>query len=132
MTTHPLIADPELPGYPCAWSPCRRYRYTLWRRFGPVRHPRYLMVVGLNPSTADETHDDRTVRRCMGFAGDWGFDALCVTNLFAFRATDPRAMKAEMAQSGRRTSPGSSESGGAPASSWPRGDSTDVTAVNMT
>jgi len=52
------------------------------------------MFIGLNPSTADETLDDPTVRRCIGFADDWGYDALCMTNIFAFRATDPKVMKA--------------------------------------
>lgn len=52
------------------------------------------MFIGLNPSTADETQDDPTIRRCIGFARSWGFSALCMTNLFAFRATDPAVMKA--------------------------------------
>ena len=51
------------------------------------------MFVGLNPSTADETQDDPTIRRCIGYAKTWGYGALCMTNLFAFRATDPREMK---------------------------------------
>lgn len=75
------------------FSPCRRYRYSLWREWGP--HTTYAMFVGLNPSTADETNDDPTVRRCIRFAQDWGYGALCMTNAFAFRATDPRVMKAE-------------------------------------
>lgn len=52
------------------------------------------MFVGLNPSTADETQDDPTIRRCIAFAKDWGYAGLCMTNLFAFRATDPKDMKA--------------------------------------
>jgi hypothetical protein len=52
------------------------------------------MFIGLNPSTADETIDDPTIRRCVIFAKDWGYGALCMTNLFAFRATDPAIMKA--------------------------------------
>lgn len=36
--------------------------------------------------------DDPTVRKCVKFAQKWGYDALCITNLFAYRATDPRAM----------------------------------------
>lgn len=86
---------PAVPGYPCAFSDDRRYRYVLWRHWGETAHPRYLMVIGLNPSTADETQDDPTIRRCIGYAKAWGFDALCMTNLFAFRATDPAVMKAE-------------------------------------
>jgi hypothetical protein len=91
---------PDVPGYPCAFSADRRYRYALWRHWGQTPDPRYLMVVGLNPSTADETQDDPTIRRCIGYAKAWGFDALCMTNLFAFRATDPANMKAEVDPAG--------------------------------
>lgn len=85
------------------FSPCRKYRYTLWRewpieelfgeRSAETKAHQYLMVIGLNPSTADETKDDPTIRRCIGFAKAWGFGALCMTNLFAWRDTDPWAMK---------------------------------------
>jgi hypothetical protein len=44
----------------------------------------------LNPSTADALMDDPTIRRCMGFARRWGFSAVSVRNLFAFRATKPK------------------------------------------
>lgn len=85
----------------CVFSPCRAYRYTLWREWDAEsdlicmpsdgdRWLQYLMVIGLNPSTADETKDDPTIRRCVGFAKEWGFGALCMTNLFAFRSTQPR------------------------------------------
>lgn len=68
-------------------SRCRRYRYTLRRRFaeGPA-----VLFVGRNPSTADETADDPTIRRCLGFAKRWGFGTLLMGNLYAWRATDPR------------------------------------------
>lgn len=82
------------------FSPDRVYRYTLWREWnefdfecGAVkRKSEYLMIIGLNPSTADETKDDPTIRRCIGFAQRWGFGALCMCNLFAYRATKPRDM----------------------------------------
>jgi hypothetical protein len=43
----------------------------------------------LNPSTADETTDDPTIRRCIGFAKVWGFGSLAVGNLFALRTPKP-------------------------------------------
>ncbi len=52
------------------------------------------MFVGLNPSTADETEDDPTLRRCMNFSRSWGYGGVCMANLFAFRATDPADMMA--------------------------------------
>ena len=74
------------------FSPCRTYRYLLWRWWEIPRG--YVMFVGLNPSTADESIDDPTIRRCIGFAKAWGYGGLCMANLFAFRATQPAAMKA--------------------------------------
>src|SRR5690242_6108456 len=75
------------------FSDCRAYRYTLWREWD-IFDKNYVMFVGLNPSTADERVDDPTIRRCIDFAKRWGYGALCMTNLFAYRATDPRVMKA--------------------------------------
>lgn len=45
--------------------------------------------------TADEIKNDPTVRRCLGFAYDWGYGGLIMTNAFAFRSTDPKVMKAQ-------------------------------------
>lgn len=72
------------------FSPCRTYRYTLWREW--IGGDGYAMFIGLNPSTADETKNDPTIRRCMDFAQTWGYAGLCMTNLFAFRATEPKVM----------------------------------------
>lgn len=74
------------------FSPCRQYRYTLWREWD-MFNPNYVQFIGLNPSTADEVQDDPTIRRCIGFAKRWGYGAMCMTNIFAFRATDPKVMK---------------------------------------
>lgn len=63
------------------------YRYRLWRTWD-VERPTLAFLM-LNPSTADETTDDPTVRRCIGYAKDWGFGTLVVGNLFALRSTDP-------------------------------------------
>ena len=69
------------------FSRCRHYRYALWRRWGEGDD--FALLVGLNPSTADHRQDDPTIRRCIGFARDWGYSGLCVANLFAWRATYP-------------------------------------------
>jgi hypothetical protein len=77
---------------PAIFSDDRKYRYTLQRHWqdgdGCVN------FVMLNPSTADEKRLDPTLRRCLGYAQDWGYGRFVITNLFALRATDPRAMKA--------------------------------------
>ncbi|OLP04488.1 DUF1643 domain-containing protein [Rhodoferax antarcticus] len=86
-----------------AFSPCRRYRYSLWRDWSDLvaGGKGFAMFIGLNPSTADETEDDSTIRRCIAFAKSWGYDGLCMTNLFAFRSTDPSVMLAESDPVGR-------------------------------
>ncbi len=72
-------------------SACGRFRYLLTRQVGPG--PRTTTFIMLNPSTADATNDDPTIRRCIGFARSWGCGRLAVLNLFAVRATDPADMK---------------------------------------
>ena len=73
------------------FSPCRVWRYYLWRRWDAGTT---CVFIGLNPSTADETQDDPTIRRCIRFAQRWGHGGLVMLNAFAFRATDPRVMMA--------------------------------------
>lgn len=102
-----------------AISPCERYRYRLWREWrGTASDENWLWLEGedgnravdgagydlgwpktcvfvmLNPSTADGEQDDPTIRRCVAFAKRLKFDRLEVINLFAHRATDPKALLA--------------------------------------
>lgn len=82
--------------HPCKFSDDRRYRYTLechwvWTS-NPGWQPKRIMWIGLNPSTADERALDPTLKRIEGFSRSWGFEAFIMTNLFAFRATDPKVM----------------------------------------
>lgn len=67
------------------------YRYVLVRIWAPG--PRVLFVM-LNPSTATEAQNDPTVERCERRARALGFGSFAVTNIFAYRATDPKVMRA--------------------------------------
>ncbi len=74
------------------YSDCERYRYALTRVWAPDgRHAAFVM---LNPSTATEVQNDPTVERCERRARALGFGAFTVTNIFAWRDTDPRKMRA--------------------------------------
>lgn len=74
------------------YSDCERYRYSLTRVWN--RDGRRALFVMLNPSTATEVQNDPTVERCERRARALGFGAFRVTNIFAWRDTDPRAMRA--------------------------------------
>lgn len=67
------------------------YRYSLWRRWNNEA-PKITFVL-LNPSQADAERDDPTLRRCIGFAKDWGYGSLEVVNLFAFRSPTPQTLR---------------------------------------
>ncbi|NRB21016.1 MAG: DUF1643 domain-containing protein [Rhodobacteraceae bacterium] len=74
------------------YSDCETYRYSLTR----IWHPegRRVMFVMLNPSTATELQNDPTIERCERRARSLGFGGVRATNIFAYRATDPRDMRA--------------------------------------
>jgi hypothetical protein len=72
-------------------SPDQKYRYWLFREWsmsGPT-----LGWVMLNPSTADASIDDPTIRRCIDFSQMWGYASLIVANKYAYRSTDPDVLK---------------------------------------
>ena len=75
------------------YSECERFRYSLnriWDAGG--KHANFVM---LNPSTATEVQNDPTVERCERRARALGFGQFTVTNIFAYRATDPKEMRAQ-------------------------------------
>lgn len=73
------------------YSPCEGYRYLLTRIWVPDA-PRALFIM-LNPSTATEAQNDPTVERCERRARALGYGGFRVCNIFAWRATDPRALR---------------------------------------
>jgi len=74
------------------YSDDEAYRYRLERVWAPG--PRVLFVM-LNPSTATEMQNDPTVERCERRARALGFGSFAVGNIFAYRATDPKVMRAQ-------------------------------------
>lgn len=68
------------------------YRWSLWRTW-PAGESTVLFVC-CNPSTADGTEDDPTVRRCVAYAQAWGYRAVAIGNLYAFRTSKPRDLRA--------------------------------------
>ncbi len=96
VTTHDLFGDTG----GATFSPCRKYRYHLWRRLVEVashdeataHRLNAVAFLMLNPSTADEVESDPTVTRCINYARAWGYQRLDVINLFAWRSTDPEGL----------------------------------------
>lgn len=74
------------------YSDCEAYRYQLTRIWDDAG-PKALFIM-LNPSTATEVQNDPTVERCERRSRTLGFGSFRVTNIFAWRDTDPRKMRA--------------------------------------
>jgi len=75
-------------------SSCGKYRYQLDRVVNPEYAGRVLFI-GVNPSTADAELDDATVRKWKGFVSRWsGFGNFTAANVFAYRATDVKELRA--------------------------------------
>ena len=73
------------------FSPCRKYRYALWRIWDEKKP--IAMFIGLNPSKANEKENDPTINRCISFAKSWNFGGLYMTNLFAYCTSSPSIIK---------------------------------------
>jgi hypothetical protein len=76
-------------------SPCGKYRYALTRHlpFNGLIPARRACIVMVNPSTADATQDDATIRKLFGFAQRHGWSEFTVVNKFAYRATDVNELR---------------------------------------
>lgn len=71
-------------------SACELYRYVLFRGWDESKP--LLVVCMLNPSTADHEKEDPTLLALIHFARLWGYGALRVVNLYAFRSPSPAVM----------------------------------------
>lgn len=66
----------------------KTYRYSL---LGKGKNP--LIVLGLNPSTADNKIPDPTMKRVVGFAESNDFDGFMMINLYPLRTSSPKILK---------------------------------------
>ena len=73
------------------FSDCRRWRYVLWRVWD--WDLRLLLSISLNPSTACERFNDKTVAKMIRYAKLWGFGGLIKLNVYGWRAKSPKDMK---------------------------------------
>jgi len=78
-------------------SECGRYRYKLTRYWAGWVASKSVLWIMLNPSTADGAIDDATIRKCIGFSRRWGYGGIVVCNIFAWRATKPCDLPADLA-----------------------------------
>lgn len=95
FTVSPPLIRISFPLNLCTFSSDRRFRYTLLHEWDRPSETRVAAVIALNPSTADEAKLDPTLRRIRGFCVGLGLSGFCMLNLFGYRATDPRVMKAQ-------------------------------------
>jgi hypothetical protein len=73
------------------FSACGRYRHWLSRCWRGDEHiDRYVLWIGMNPSTAESNIDDPTIRKEMKFTRNWGFDEYIKVNVMDLRATNPK------------------------------------------
>lgn len=72
------------------FSDCKKYRYALWRIWDDKKP--LVMFIGLNPSTANETSDDQTIRRVKEIARHNGYGGFYMMNCFPLISTYPAAL----------------------------------------
>lgn len=66
------------------------HRFKLWRTWDQKK--KTVLFVMLNPSTANATEDDPTIRKCIRFAQAWGYGGIQVGNLFSIRTANPAVL----------------------------------------
>lgn len=71
-------------------EPDGNYRYWLSRQWNKKKTQ--LLIIGLNPSTADAEEDDNTISRLISFVRKAGYGGFFICNVFAYRTKDPNKM----------------------------------------
>lgn len=71
----------------------KTYRYELTRIFDESKP--IIILIGLNPSTANDKENDPTILKCISYAKNWNCGGFIMVNLFAFQATKPKDLLKE-------------------------------------
>jgi hypothetical protein len=87
-----VAAEMPIPDRDCEIDQSGTYRYVLTERLDPFQPKRVLVWICLNPSTANKTVTDQTLRRIITITKNLGYTELRIVNLFAFRSPDPSVM----------------------------------------
>ena len=90
MPVEPIVRDAQIEG---------EYRYVLKRAWGAGP---CIMWCGLNPSKADATIDDPTIKREIGFSYRWGFGSLIKVNIYPFITSQPSVLRLWLTELGRQ------------------------------
>lgn len=72
------------------FSKDRKYRYALWRIWDESLP--LVMFIGLNPSTANETDNDPTIKSVIRIAKHNGYGGVYMMNCFPYVSTDPKQL----------------------------------------
>lgn len=75
-------------------SDCGLFRYTLTRAWDAALPA--LVFVMLNPSKADASCDDPTIKKCITVARFNGYGGILVVNLYPYRATNPKELRKDL------------------------------------
>jgi len=86
------VLIPKLPESGAIFNSDRTRRFWLGRRVDGVDSQSRLFICAVQPTTADETEDDPTILREMGFARRWGFGWLDKVNIFDLCSPDPKTL----------------------------------------
>lgn len=80
------LFDQQISG--AEFSTCRKYRYALWRIWDNTKP--LVMFIGLNPSTANESTLDNTIRSVVRICKHNGYGGFYMMNCWAYVATEPK------------------------------------------
>lgn len=73
-----------------SFSDDRKHRFALWRIWNESLP--FVMFIGLNPSTANESDNDPTIRSVCRIAKNNGYGGVYMMNCFSFVSTDPKGI----------------------------------------